>query len=364
MKFLSGVVLTVALCGLYATAQQVTTKLPSATVKLNGSGGGGSGDVESVAITTSSPLTGSATCTTGACSFTLGLGTVPVAQGGTGATDAATALTNLGAAPAAHGVTTNAVPYASSSTAFGSLSLLRVDPNTLEMRNGTNGQEFRTYNTYTDASNYERAYFGRNLSTTVTRIGTEAAGTGVARQIRFAIAGSDYLTVSTSGASVVGVFSASGSIAGTTSDSVPLGSAATLFNHLYLSRSIQGGTSKALTEGVATSFIRVAIPSGSSRGASFDYMVHANDGTDYQSLMGEVWISGSNKAGTISIGTIAERQSTCACSSGTLTATVTVVDAGSGNMDLKIDATSSLTQTTLAAIGRARLPLTATISFP
>jgi len=40
MKFLSGVVLTVALCGLYATAQQVTTKLPSATVKLNGSSGG------------------------------------------------------------------------------------------------------------------------------------------------------------------------------------------------------------------------------------------------------------------------------------------------------------------------------------
>lgn len=36
-------------------------------------GSGGSGDIESVAVTANSPVTGTATCTTGACSFTLGL---------------------------------------------------------------------------------------------------------------------------------------------------------------------------------------------------------------------------------------------------------------------------------------------------
>jgi len=86
---LSGAVLAILICGLYATAQQphVTTTLPSATVKLNGASGSGGGDITGVEVTGTAPVgvTGAA-CTTGDCTFTLGLDTVPATKGGTGLT--------------------------------------------------------------------------------------------------------------------------------------------------------------------------------------------------------------------------------------------------------------------------------------
>jgi hypothetical protein len=60
--------------------------------------------------------------------------------------------------------------------------LFRDAANTLAQRNGTAAQAFNLYNTYTDASNYERGFLKWNSN--VLEIGTEAAGTGTARQIR------------------------------------------------------------------------------------------------------------------------------------------------------------------------------------
>ena len=54
--------------------------------------------------------------------------------------------------------------------------------NILSLRNSTNAQTFRLYNTYTDASNYERGFF--RWSSNVLEIGAEAAGTGTQRQLR------------------------------------------------------------------------------------------------------------------------------------------------------------------------------------
>lgn len=54
--------------------------------------------------------------------------------------------------------------------------------NLVELRNGTNAQEFQLYNTYTNASIYERAFFRWNAN--VLEVGTEAAGTGVGRSTR------------------------------------------------------------------------------------------------------------------------------------------------------------------------------------
>ena len=51
----------------------------------------------------------------------------------------------------------------------------------LAQRNGTAPQSFRVYNTYTDASNYERGVIGWNTTANVLTIGTQAAGTGTLR---------------------------------------------------------------------------------------------------------------------------------------------------------------------------------------
>jgi len=54
------------------------------------------------------------------------------------------------------------------------LILTKDAADTLAQRNGTNAQTFNLYNTYTDASNYERGFIKWNSN--VLEIGTEAAG--------------------------------------------------------------------------------------------------------------------------------------------------------------------------------------------
>lgn len=59
--------------------------------------------------------------------------------------------------------------------------LRRDAASTLAMRNGTNAQTFRLYKTFTDASNYERAFMRWNAN--VLEIGAEYAGTGTYRDL-------------------------------------------------------------------------------------------------------------------------------------------------------------------------------------
>jgi hypothetical protein len=70
---------------------------------------------------------------------------------------------------------------------------------TLAQRNGTNAQTFRIYNTFTDASNYERGKL--EWASNVFRIGTEKAGTGSARALELQTDGTTRLTIPSSGAS-------------------------------------------------------------------------------------------------------------------------------------------------------------------
>ena len=63
------------------------------------------------------------------------------------------------------------------------LILERDAANTLGQRNGVNAQTSNIYNTYTSATNYERAHIGFNDTADTFVIGTEAAGTGVVREM-------------------------------------------------------------------------------------------------------------------------------------------------------------------------------------
>lgn len=62
------------------------------------------------------------------------------------------------------------------------LFLFRAAANVLAQRNGTNAQGFHVYNTFTDASDYERGSLA--WSSNQLAIGVQIAGTGSARRLR------------------------------------------------------------------------------------------------------------------------------------------------------------------------------------
>jgi len=98
-----------------------------------------------------------------------------------------------------------AVNSATTQLALGSSADVRIfrdAANTLAQRNSTNAQTFRVYNTFTDASNYERGKFA--WESNVLRIGTEKAGTGSARALELQTDGTTRLTIeATSGATII-----------------------------------------------------------------------------------------------------------------------------------------------------------------
>lgn len=69
----------------------------------------------------------------------------------------------------------------------------------LAQRNGVNAQALRVYNTFTDASNYERATINWTDSANVFTIGTSNAGTGTARPMEFRTAGTNWWQLATTG---------------------------------------------------------------------------------------------------------------------------------------------------------------------
>jgi len=103
-----------------------------------------------------------------------------------------------------------------------------------------------------------------------------------------------------------------------------------------------------LTESTATTVATLSVPSEKYLGASMTITVFASDGTDHQCRTLRVGISAVNKAGTVTAALDTPTESV-AVSTGTLTATITTV-ANGNTVDVKVNADSSLTQTTLEAI--------------
>lgn len=90
------------------------------------------------------------------------------------------------------------IPIALRVGASGSESYLYPDAaNILAQRNAINPQTFRLYNTFTDASNFERGFL--RWSSNVLQLGIDVAGTGVTRGFGLFVAGANRLSVSTSG---------------------------------------------------------------------------------------------------------------------------------------------------------------------
>lgn len=101
-----------------------------------------------------------------------------------------------------------------------------------------------------------------------------------------------------------------------------------------------------LTESTATLFANIALASSKYMGVRLNCTVNAGDGTDFQAVNSNASFSAVNKAGTVTVGTVTQNDDGTAASTGTLTVTYTAVANGNG-VDIKANAVSSLTQTTL-----------------
>jgi len=127
---------------------------------------------------------------------------MPIQISWQGATLGANTFTGAQAAPtlALGGATIGTDALAVTGTAsFGGAVLVGEAANILALRNGTSAQTFRLYNTYTDASNYERGDLG--FSANVFVISSTAAGTGTTRDLR--IGHSTYLQFESGSGSAV-----------------------------------------------------------------------------------------------------------------------------------------------------------------
>ena len=96
---------------------------------------------------------------------------------------------SLGSSPVAGFELTRIICNSAGSICFGSSGLNAADvllardaANTLALRNGTNGQEQRTYGTFTDASNYRRVAVGMSTAG-VGFMRPEGAGTGASGNV-------------------------------------------------------------------------------------------------------------------------------------------------------------------------------------
>lgn len=394
------------LLAVLATGLPLSAQTAVGPCKMDGSdcatGGGGSGDVESVAITGTAPVTVTGSpCASGACVLAVSLTNMAIgtdiqaydadllalaglsSTGLVARTGAGTAAVRTITAPAAgitvsngDGVsgnptlalandlaglealgnglpfrnttwavttpTDNTVPYYTAAGGLLSTSITRESADITSLRNGTTAQEHQIYATYSGAgANYERLAL-RGVSTNIFRFASEKAGTGGTRQIRFAVDGTDYAIISSSGLNI-----GSGALfAGV--DTQNLGTTASLWGHVYNARGQQGGKSKALVDGTATNIWQVAVANNSYEGFTLDYTIFATDGTDRQVRAGSIPVAILNNGGTETcvFGTATDAYNG---STGTLAVTWDCT-AGTDTVMIRANADTSLASTTTFTI--------------
>lgn len=182
------------------------------------------------------------------------------------------------------------------------LHLARDAANTLAQRNTTNPQTFNIYNTYTDASNYERlTLYGSGVSGIF--ITTQALGSGVGRSLT--IGSASYVTISPQNIASNNIYGDNGHWYPSTNDQ-DLGynsSSNNWWRTSMLSTSIQGFKTRTLADASATGFVQIALPQ--TLGSNFTsgtilWQVHCDNGstTTYADRAGQTVFTCNNIAGT------------------------------------------------------------------
>lgn len=238
--------------------------------------------------------------------------------------------------------TAGVVPYFSTGTTLADSPLLRVDANTMEQRNSTTAQEFRVYNTYTGATNYE---FGKlEWASNVWRIATEkGSGGGTARSLSIATDDTDRL-----------IFDAGGGITMQASTMLKpindldseIGTYIRRYKYAYLGNvlaynAFAGQTSRALTDNTIQTFVRVALgDTNGVVGGTITYTIEAVDSTNNlsQATVGVLPFILVKEGGTLTVTLGSKIGETFDTAGGTLTTSeVTFASSVSGsNGDIRV----------------------------
>jgi hypothetical protein len=134
-----------------------------------------------------------------------------------------------------------------------------------------------------------------------------------------------------------------------------LGSTGLQIRDFFIARSIQGSSTKTLTESAATGFVTVSVANSTVVAGRVVYSIRASDATDTQGKTGELFFSCvATSAGVVTCGTISDVNTQNPVSTGTLTNTMTNTTAAN-LITLLANAASSLTQTTLRIDYRVEL---------
>lgn len=238
--------------------------------------------------------------------------------------------------------TAGVVPYFSAGTTLADSPLLRADANTMEQRNATTAQEFRVYNTYTGATNYEFGKF--EWASNVWRIATEkGSGGGTARSLSIATDDTDRL-----------IFDASGFITMQASTILKpandldsdIGTFLRRYRYAYLGNvlaynAFAGQTARALTDNTIQTFVRVSLADTNGVvGGTITYTIEAVDSTNNlsQATVGVLPFILVKEGGTLTVTLGSKVGETFDAAGGTLTTSeVTFASSVSGsNGDIRV----------------------------
>jgi hypothetical protein len=143
--------------------------------------------------------------------------------------------------------------------------LARDSAGVVAQRNGTTAQTFRLYNTYTDASNYERLAASWVKISNVFSLMTEQVGTGTARILDLGTVGAAAVRIKTSDSTRWVVGASDGHLTPGADGTQDLGATGTKLRNGFFGGTLRFGTHTVNADAAITGYITITDAGGTTR---------------------------------------------------------------------------------------------------
>ena len=176
------------------------------------------------------------------------------------------------------------------------LFLQRDAANTFAQRNGTSAQSYQIYNTFTDASNYERLFIG--WSSNVALITLAIAGTGSARDLTIGTPGATQLNFRTNGTNrwAIGIGASAGFFIPQADNAYDFGAAGNQIKSLYAGTSVVTALLSS-TGGVNSSSATAGIGYTTGAGGTVTQATSRSTGVTLSKTTGQITTTADSLAG-------------------------------------------------------------------